>query len=203
MCFLLEKWLWSVNNWGWKFCTQYTAQLQKNLDPRSWWFIKVWRGTRPWSYPSSLLLQDGLGAGKDKHTNSSSVVGETPLAYHPLKKCQRVLGIKEKVICVVRTNWNKVAFSHVRHSQEQASFQALGGASSLVLMAPLPRPWVSAMGVSTCWFSGLTLWTAKVWKRARGNPGNVWCTKDDSWLFEPVTDLRIQKPISFFFLIEI
>ena len=100
--FLLEKWLWSVNNWGWKFCTQYTAQLQKNLNPRSWWFIKLWRGTRPCSYPS--LLQDGLGAGEDKYTNSSSVVGETPLAYHPLKKCQCVLGIKEKVTCVFGEN---------------------------------------------------------------------------------------------------
>ena len=25
------------------------------------------------------------------------------------------------------------------------------------------------------------------------------CTKDDSWMFEPGTDLRMQKPISFFF----
>ena len=78
------------------------STASEELNPRSWWFIKLWRGTRPCSYPS--LLQDGLGAGEDKYTNSSSVVGETPLAYHPLKKCQCVLGIKEKVTCVFGEN---------------------------------------------------------------------------------------------------
>ena len=84
-------------------------------------------------------------------------------------------------------------------ASSRLQFQALGGASSLVFKAPLPRPWVSAVGVSTRWISGLTVWTAKVWKRARENPGSEWCTKDDSWMFEPGTDLRMQKPISFFF----
>lgn len=125
-------------------------------------------GFEPWNPPpapkgdqilkllSSLLRQDGLLAEKDKYTDSSWAVRETPLACPPSKKCQCALGIKEKVIGAFDENKLKQGTAR-GPSAKQTSCQDLGRASSMALVA-LPLPfldlghllWVYQVGGVLC-----------------------------------------------------